>query len=93
MPTSVHQPRTLYDKIWDDHVMYVLGVTPARTLGIDRRVIARLQRCRREWAGPDLRRPVCLDAALVCNLPCAYGGTRHSHLVFEVSSPQAFEGL
>lgn len=32
MPTSVHQPRTLYDKIWDDHVMYVLGVAPARTL-------------------------------------------------------------
>ena len=23
MPSSVSKPRTLYDKIWDDHVMYV----------------------------------------------------------------------
>ena len=23
MPSSVSQPRTLYDKIWDDHVMHV----------------------------------------------------------------------
>ena len=23
MPAPVAQPKTLYDKIWDDHVMYV----------------------------------------------------------------------
>lgn len=23
MPSPVSKPRTLYDKIWDDHVMYV----------------------------------------------------------------------
>ncbi len=26
MPAPVAQPKTLYDKIWDDHVMYVYGL-------------------------------------------------------------------
>ncbi|KAG9106150.1 3-isopropylmalate dehydratase, partial [Ceratobasidium sp. 392] len=50
MPTAIPPPRTLYDKIWDDHVVHTQedGVT---LLYIDR------------------------------------------HLVHEVTSPQAFEGL
>ncbi|EIW54314.1 uncharacterized protein TRAVEDRAFT_39797 [Trametes versicolor FP-101664 SS1] len=50
MPTSVHQPRTLYDKIWDDHAIDV-DENGQGLIYVDR------------------------------------------HLVFEVSSPQAFEGL
>ena len=40
MPAPVSQPKTLYDKIWDDHVMYV-HLLISRTLYADQLLATR----------------------------------------------------
>lgn len=61
MPTPVSKPRTLYDKIWDDHVMYV-------TFSSCDRQCSSLSLCKRHTgrrARPDLYRPVGIPSRAV----------------------------
>ena len=61
MPTPVSKPRTLYDKIWDDHVMYV-------TFNSCDRQFSSLFLCKRHTgrrARPDLYRPVGIPSRAV----------------------------
>lgn len=89
MPGTLKTPRTLYDKIWDDHVVLVQHLA--------------LRDHDRPNSIPTLATPK--QMAPHC---CILTGTHfilrarpwqsqlialHRHLVHEVTSPQAFEGL
>ena len=85
MPAPVPKPRTLYDKIWDDHVVCVAAIehfarwhatdtvtATSKTMGSHSFTSTGV------WRWPELWE----HALTICR-----------HLVHEVTSPQAFEGL
>jgi 3-isopropylmalate dehydratase len=84
MPVPVPPPRTLYDKIWDDHVMYATYHDARQVL------ILTLPCSDTNENGLSL---IYIDRSVIKVIPldCANNGI--SHLVHEVTSPQAFEGL
>ena len=85
MPAPVPKPRTLYDKIWDDHVVCVAR-NPASGIGHATDSFAATSRTMDLLSFTSTgvwRWPVLWEHALtICR-----------HLVHEVTSPQAFEGL
>ena len=83
MPAPTPKPRTLYDKIWDDHVVCVasrsLGMSPLISCAATSTKMVSLSST--STGG-------YLTLVTVCVLTVS-----HRHLVHEVTSPQAFEGL
>lgn len=83
MPASVTGPRTLYDKIWDDHVVCAssflfLSVYSRPSLVMSTTTVSRLS--------------ISIGNASILAHQ-AYLTPTSRHLVHEVTSPQAFEGL
>ncbi len=83
MPAPVTGPRTLYDKIWDDHVMCAssflfLSVDSSPLLVMSTTQVLRLS--------------ISIGNASILAHQ-AYLTPTSRHLVHEVTSPQAFEGL
>ena len=87
MPVAVTAPRTLYDKIWDDHVVWVITIELVPIDIHDCTFLFEATLRRTDWHLFISTGPSYLSLLETLLTPFS------RHLVHEVTSPQAFEGL